>query len=203
MTLKKKFAIYLRTSTKDQKTGLESQLMACRAYAERNGLQVVREFQDDGISGSETSRPQFDLLLASLRAGEIEGVIVYSISRLSRVAYQLIGLRDEFVLRNWPLASCTESFDLATPTGRFLFAILAAVAELARETTVEHVINAKARGARDGVKQGRKVLRDDVAILALVDRGLTPPDIAKSLGITRSAVYRAIKARDAVRKSAA
>jgi DNA invertase Pin-like site-specific DNA recombinase len=190
-----KIAIYSRTSTDDQKTGLESQVMACRAFAEHHDLVVVREFQDDGISGKEDSRPQFDLLLASLRAKELDGVIVYSISRLSRRAAFLLNLRDEIVVRNWKLWSCSESFDLATPMGRCMYGMLAIFAEYQRETTVENVKNGKARAARDGIKQGRKVMRDDAAILSLVDRDMKPADVAKALGISRGAVLRAIKAR--------
>lgn len=189
------FAIYLRTSTDDQKTGLESQLMACREFAKVHGLNVVRVFQDDGVSGKEDSRPQFDLMLASLRAGELQGVVVYSISRLSRRAAFLLNLRDEIVQKNWHLSSCSESFDLATPMGRCMYGMLAVFAEYQRETTVENVKSGKARAARDGVKQGRKVMRDDASILALVDREMKPADVALALGISRGAVLRAIKAR--------
>jgi len=49
--------IYVRTSTSDQKNGLESQIRALNEYCEKNKVTNFKLFSDDGISGTKNSRP--------------------------------------------------------------------------------------------------------------------------------------------------
>jgi site-specific DNA recombinase len=78
---------YARVSTEDQaKHGysLPSQKEACAKYAEERGWTVVAEITDDGISGATLDRPGLDRIRDMAHAGEIDGVIVYEMDRLSR-----------------------------------------------------------------------------------------------------------------------
>ena len=90
----KRVSTYARVSTEDQaKHGysLPTQMEACRKYAEERGWSVVAEISDDGISGAAFDRPGLDRIRDMAQAGEITGVVVYEIDRLSRkLAHQLI-----------------------------------------------------------------------------------------------------------------
>jgi DNA invertase Pin-like site-specific DNA recombinase len=191
----KRPAIYGRTSSDGQETGLEAQLMACRDRCTALGLADPVEFTDDGVSGAEEHRPGLDALLAAARRGEISHVVFYSLSRLSRDWIHSWRFVTEFQELGVQLVCLNDSIDLESPEGRLFFKIMAAINEYGREDTVRKVMNGLENARRKGVKLGRKQTRDDAAILALVDQGKSPTDVARELGVKRGAIYRALEAR--------
>lgn len=81
--------VYCRVSSKKQAQegdSLEKQEQICRAYAERNGLEVIAEPFHEAYTGRSDSRPKLDEMLGYLmRNSEKVGyVIVLSIDRLTR-----------------------------------------------------------------------------------------------------------------------
>lgn len=82
-------AIYLRLSREEAKTLGESQSITnqrsiCRQYCEDNNITVVKEYVDDGYSGSNFIRPDFQKMLQHIDAGLINTVITKDLSRLGR-----------------------------------------------------------------------------------------------------------------------
>tara|TARA_B100001964_G_C13638762_1_gene339643 strand:+ start:175 stop:375 length:201 start_codon:yes stop_codon:yes gene_type:complete len=51
-----------------------------RAYAAKKGFEIEGEYLDQGVSGSRTSRPQLDAMLAKVKDGKINAVIVWKLS---------------------------------------------------------------------------------------------------------------------------
>ena len=82
-------AIYARVSTEDQAKNysIPSQLEAMRKFASEHGLDVVREFLDEGISGTILSRPALDELREHIRQRIVDAVVVYDPDRLSRKSW--------------------------------------------------------------------------------------------------------------------
>src|SRR4051794_35586542 len=80
--------VYCRVSTKEQtkNLSLSTQLRACRAYCEREGYQVLKEFTDAGESAKTTDRPEFQKLLefCRLHKREVRFVVFYNVTRFSR-----------------------------------------------------------------------------------------------------------------------
>ncbi len=188
-------AIYVRTSTEKQDTGLEAQLMACKDYCAREGITDFVVFSDDDESGDKEHRPAFDEMNAAIDRGEIDRVLVYCLNRLSRRVAHSYLMIEEFKIKGVQLLSCTETIDTDTPEGRLLFGILAVFAQFQREDIVRKVKNGLENAKRKGVKLGRRKTRVDGPIIALLDEGATPTNIAQTLGIDRTAVYRVMKAR--------
>lgn len=90
---------YLRVSTKSQKESgsIETQKLAINEYMKNHpDLELAKEFRDDGISGQSSTRPAFLEMVE--RLAEVDGIICYDISRLSRDikiwAYLMIALRE-------------------------------------------------------------------------------------------------------------
>lgn len=82
-------ASYARISRDDpanEQIRLPAQLTKCRETAAHIGAEIVVEYQDDGISGTtdERHRPGLRAVLAAAERGDIQTVIVYSLSRLAR-----------------------------------------------------------------------------------------------------------------------
>lgn len=188
-------AIYIRTSTDMQATGLEAQLMACRDYCARAGISDYLTYSDEDESGGKESRPQFDKMLLGVNNGQIDRILVYCLSRLSRGAIQCLMLAAEFQAKGVALLSCSETIDFQTPEGRLLYGILSCVNQYQREDIVRKVKNGLENAKRKGVRLGRRRERDDEAILALIDRGLSYARTARELGISTASVARAVKAR--------
>jgi site-specific DNA recombinase len=88
--------IYCRVATKQtDNVALLSQLKACEAYCEREGIDIVGMFNDAGESGNTTDRPELQRLLAYCRTkrGRVQFVVVHDVTRLSRDAHDYALIR--------------------------------------------------------------------------------------------------------------
>ena len=72
------------SSAKQNETSTEAQLIECKAFAERNGYRIVREYVDKGISGRADDRPQFQQMIADSANKTFKFVLVYALDRFSR-----------------------------------------------------------------------------------------------------------------------
>jgi DNA invertase Pin-like site-specific DNA recombinase len=147
-------AIYARVSTTNSGQSPEMQLMELREHAERRGWRVVGEYVDEGISGAKDQRPALDRLMADAHRRKIDVIIVWKFDRFARSVSHLLRALDTFRTLGIDFVSLSESLDTATPAGRMVFTMLAAVAELERSLIAERVRagirNAKAKGKRLG-----------------------------------------------------
>jgi site-specific DNA recombinase len=156
-----KAVLYTRVSTGKQAAsglGLEAQMAACRAHAERKGYTVVGEYTDAAISGKDSvdKRPGLQAVLAAAARRDDVVVIVYSLSRLSRrqaLTWVLLDDRGDYRLQ---IESASEPFDTSTPMGRAMLGMLGVWAQLeadmVSERTSEALAAARARGQRLGAK---------------------------------------------------
>ena len=80
---------YKRLSTRD-KQDVAMQDKAIDDYCERQGIKIIKEYSDIGVSGSKESRPQFDLMLEDMRAGLFDTIIVYKLDRIGRSLSHLV-----------------------------------------------------------------------------------------------------------------
>jgi DNA invertase Pin-like site-specific DNA recombinase len=76
---------YIRMSTDDQKDSPERQRGEIVALAQRDGYQILRWYEDHGLTGTESkNRPGFQKLMADLPKREFKTVLMYEQSRFSR-----------------------------------------------------------------------------------------------------------------------
>ncbi len=94
-----KTALYLRLSRDDDNAGesnsIATQRMMLRRYAEQHNLDVVDEYVDDGYSGTNFDRPDFQRMINDIEAGLINCVVTKDLSRLGR-NYIEVGQYQEF-----------------------------------------------------------------------------------------------------------
>lgn len=169
----KKICLYARVSTDQLTGGLESQVRALREYCRLNGIKEAELFTDENQSGAKSSRPALDRMMAAVRAGEVDKVISYSLSRLGRSTTHLLKLMDEMNKLGVKFVSLSERLETETPAGRMIFTVLAAVSQLERELIVERVKNGLANARAKGKQIGRKKLRDSVLIRSLLKAGMS------------------------------
>ena len=167
----KKIFAYARVSTDMQQTGLEAQVRALREYCRQMGIINFELFTDENQSGAKASRPALDRMMAEVRTGGVEKIVVYSLSRLGRSTTHLLKLMDELGTHNVKFISLSERLETETPAGRMIFTVLAAVSQLERELISERVRCGLRNARAKGIHIGRKKLRDSHLIRKLLAAG--------------------------------
>jgi DNA invertase Pin-like site-specific DNA recombinase len=190
-----KIAIYARVSTHNGQDP-EMQLRELREYCERRGWEITREYVDVGISGSKEKRPQLDELLREAHRRCFDVVVVWRFDRFARSVSHLLKALENFRALGIEFVSLSEQVDTSTPTGKMVFTVLGAVAELERSLIVERVRaglrNARAKGKKLG--RPRKVTSAE-AITQMRKEGATWRAIGKSLGVSpATALHTATRA---------
>ena len=184
-------ALYCRVSTSDQTVA--PQLEALQSYASARGLEVVGEFVDEGISGSKDRRPALDAMIIAAHRRELDAVACVKLDRLARSVRHLTTLAAEFEALGIDLVVIDQQIDTSTPSGRFLFHTLGAVAELERDLIRERVVAGIRSAKRRGIRFGRPRSLDTeqrARVRRLRAAGQSLRAIAKILGISKSAVSR-------------
>jgi DNA invertase Pin-like site-specific DNA recombinase len=185
-------ALYARVSTNNHGQDVTLQTRELKEFVERRGWQVAGEYVDLGISGSKVRRPELDRLMADAHRRQFEAVIVWKFDRFARSVSHLLRALETFQALGIDFVSLSESLDTSTPTGKMVFTVLGAVAELERSLIVERVKaglrNARAKGKRLGRP---RVILDIYRIAELRNAGLSWPKIANQLGCGLGTVYRA------------
>ncbi len=192
--------IYLRVSTGDQTT--DSQEHELRAYCARRGWGDLQVYSDQ-ISGVKFVRPGLDAVMAAVRAGKVERVVVFKLDRLGRSLPHLALILDELQRHGVALIATSQGIDTShsNPVGRLQLGVLMAVAEFEREIIRERVnaglAAARARGVKLGRRAGHNCTSADVK--ALKDRGLGVRAIARELKMPLSSVWVMLRAQPEVK----
>lgn len=186
-------AIYARVSTANSGQDPTMQTRELREYADRRGWTVAGEYVDTGISGTKEKRPELDRLMADAHKRRFDVVAVWKFDRFARSVSHLLRALDTFRVLGIEFVSLSESLDTATPTGRMVFTVLGAVAELERSLIVERV-KAGLRNARSkGKRLGRpRVAVDASRIAALRKGGASWATICRETGLSKGTAQRTL-----------
>src|SRR2546422_469964 len=153
-------ALYARVSTVNNGQDPTMQTRELEEYCQRRGWEIAGEYVDVGISGSKEKRPELDRLMADAHRRRFDAVVVWRFDRFARSVSHLLRALETFTALGIEFVSFSEQVDTSTPTGKMVFTVLGAVAELERSLIVERVKaglrNARAKGKRLG--RPRKVL---------------------------------------------
>jgi len=185
-------AIYARVSTTNHGQDVGLQTRELHQFALARGWEIVPEYVDAGVSGSKDSRPELNRLMADAHRRRFDVICVWKFDRFARSVSHLLRALESFNALGIAFVSLSEQMDTTTPTGKMIFTVLGAVAELERSLIVERVKaglrNARAKGKRLGRP---RVSVDTSRIAALRASGLSWPKIARQLGLSVGTVYQA------------
>lgn len=177
---------YARTSTTDQKAGLEAQLRDLHAAG------CAKLFHEE-LSAVATRRPELDRALDYVREGDT--MIVTKPDRLARSTADLLSLAQRLEAKGVTLRILSMDVDTSTPTGRLMLTMLGGIAAFERDLMLERQREGIAKAKADGKYKGRKATArakaDDV--IRLKGEGLTGDAIAAQLGIGRASVFRILR----------
>ena len=158
-------AIYTRKSIEHnldlEFNSLDAQREACEAYIKsqaHEGWRLVADHYDDGgVSGASLERPALQTLLADVRAGKINTVVVYKVDRLTRSLADFAKLVELFDQFGVSFVSITQSFNTTTSMGRLTLNVLLSFAQFEREVIGERVRDKIAASKRKGIWVGGPV----------------------------------------------
>lgn len=159
---KRRFAVYTRKSSEAglemDFSSIDAQKEACHQFIasqrSEGWIAVADDYDDGGYSGGTMDRPALQKLLAKISAGEVDGVAVYKIDRLSRSVPDFFNLQEFFEAHDVSFVSITQNFNTATAVGRFALNMMMAVGQLEREQTGERIRDKIAASRKKGIFMG-------------------------------------------------
>ena len=188
-----KAAICARVSTANNGQDPTVQTRELEEYCQRRGWKVAGQYVDVGISGAKEKRPELSRLMADAHRRKFDAVIVWKFDRFARSVSHLLRALETFKALGIEFVSLSEQMDTSTPTGKMLFTVLGAVAELERSLIAERV-KAGLRNARaKGKKLGRpRLVADRSQIARLRTQGRSLREIAAKLGCSLGFVHKTL-----------
>lgn len=178
---------YVRVSTDDQTNENQRRLIGDR-------YKVSKWFEEDGVSGSipARQRPAMSALLAYVREGDT--VVVNAVDRLGRDTIDVLSTVESLKAKKVSVVSMREGFDLATPAGKLMLTMLAAVAELERENIKARQMAGIERARAEGKNLGReKVINDYEVRQWRQANSASIKATAEHFGISTASVKRAFQ----------
>ncbi|WP_281967465.1 recombinase family protein [Roseovarius nanhaiticus] len=183
---------YARTSTLDQKAGLEAQ----RRDLEKAGCEKL--FEEQVSSVDVAKREKLAEAIDYLRDGDT--LIVTKLDRLARSVAHLLEITGEIERKDARLRILDMDIDTGTSTGKLILTMLGGIGEFERSIMLERqregIAKAKAEGKYLGRPKTAQAKRQEV--LRLHEDGKGATEIAKQLGIGRSSVYRIVQSDGAI-----
>lgn len=148
-------AIYSRKSKWTGKgDSVENQIVMCREYIEmfiEGGAQAeIIVYEDEGFSGKNTKRPQFQRMMHDMKEQHFDYLVCYKLDRLGRNLADLANLMEDLERRGTSFISIKEKFDTTTPIGKAMLYFSGVLAQMEREQIAERVKDNMIMLARSG-----------------------------------------------------
>ncbi len=180
---------YVRVSTEEQNEARQVEAL------KKHGID---KWYTEKVSGKSLDRPQLRAMLDYAREGDT--IYIHDLSRISRSLVDLMTLLERMKQDGIELVSNKENIDTATPTGKLILTVIAAINEFERENMLERQREGIAVAKRDKKYKGRKpkrlgANREEAAQIYedYCRRRKTKSEIAQMLDISRPTLDRLLK----------
>jgi DNA invertase Pin-like site-specific DNA recombinase len=192
----RKVAIYTRVSTLDQT--IDNQLLELRDHCSRMGWEVVKEYADEGLSGtlSREKRPALNALIKDAYRKRFDSVICWDISRIGRSMKELILFLSDMKDRGIGICLVRQGFDTSTSMGEIMFQFVGILSSWEREMIRERTLAGLERAKSEGKTLGRRKVTNDTMtakILELRSEKKSIREIASEVGVSTATVHRQMK----------
>src|SRR6202166_2152376 len=155
-------AVYTRKSSEEgleqEFNSLHAQREACEAFIRSQRHEgwscLPQAYDDGGRSGGNLERPALQQLLAEIREGKVDVVVVYKIDRLTRSLADFAKIVEIFDAKGVSFVSVTQQFNTTTSMGRLTLNVLLSFAQFEREVTGERIRDKIAASKKKGMWMG-------------------------------------------------
>jgi site-specific DNA recombinase len=143
-----RIAVYTRKSKFTGKgESIENQKKECDRYIDIAIKPTLPEdekisidyYQDEGFSGKNLDRPQFQAMMNNERIKPYDYIVVYKLDRISRNVGDFATLVKELDTLGTSFVTTKENFDTSTPMGMAMLNVTAVFAQLERDTIAERI----------------------------------------------------------------
>lgn len=158
-------AIYTRKSSDEgleqEFNSLDAQREACEAYivSQRHAgwIALADMYDDGGLSGGSMDRPALQRLLADVKKGKVQIIVVYKVDRLTRSLADFAKIVDVLDAHGASFVSVTQQSNTTTSMGRLTLNMLLSFAQFEREIAGERIRDKIAASKRKGMWMGGNV----------------------------------------------
>lgn len=186
-------ALYARVSTDDKDQNPETQLLILHDYCELYGHEIIEEYVDEGRSGKDPYRPEFQRMIEEARDKKhrrFETIICLRIDRFMRSALYGLQYTEELKAAECGLVFVKDQIDTTTTNGYWFYTMMLAFAEMERKHHGERVSEGISRRIRQGGKWGKGARKDVnvglAAELLRTGKAKSVSDAARQLGVARA-----------------
>ena len=189
-------AIYTRVSTLDQT--IDNQLIELRDHCSKMGWEVVKEYADEGLSGtlSRDKRPALNSLIKDAYRKRFDSVVCWDISRIGRSMKELILFLSDMKDRGIGICSVRQGFDTSTSMGEIMFQFVGILSSWEREMIRERTLAGLERAKSEGKTLGRRKVTNDTMTAKIVELRTakkTIRQIASEVGVSVGTVSNTLK----------
>ena len=177
---------YARVSIPEER--IENQIQAIRDFCKANNIELLKIFQDIGVSGSKPAfeREGFKQLLEACKLLDVKTIVIYDLTRLGRDLFDLIETYRKLLEEGYnvlfvkhPELNSRPDSPIGESLRRALLTILGVVADLERAFIRERTIAGMLRAKREGKHIGRRP----------VEIPLGKVKKYMKMGLTKKAIY--------------
>jgi DNA invertase Pin-like site-specific DNA recombinase len=192
----KKVVIYTRVSTLDQT--IDNQLLELRDHCSRMGWEIVKEYADEGLSGtlSRDKRPALNSLIKDAYRKRFDSVVCWDISRIGRSMKELILFLSDMKDRGIGICSVRQGFDTSTSMGEIMFQFVGILSSWEREMIRERTLAGLERAKREGKTLGRRKVTNDTITAKIIELRTAKKsirEIASEVGVSVGTVSNTLK----------
>ena len=145
--------IYARFSSHSQtEQSIEGQLRVCREYAEKHKINIIGEYIDRALTGTNDNRPEFQKMIEHAKKKEFQQILVYKLDRFSRNKYDNAIYKHKLAEYGVKVVSSTEIIS-DTPEGAIMEGLLEMFAELYSKDLSQKV----KRGIKESIIKGNYI----------------------------------------------
>jgi DNA invertase Pin-like site-specific DNA recombinase len=148
-------ALYARVSLSDERQDPAAQLEALQQFAADKGYRVTATETDRASAADLGGRAGWGRLMEGARQGRFDLLVVWKLDRAFRSTLHALGVLESLNHEGVGFVCVTQPIDTTSPSGRLLFTVLAAVAEIERELISERTKLGMARARAAGKRIGR------------------------------------------------
>lgn len=178
---------YIRVSKDKQATILQEDAMK---------REECKRIFTDKMTGKRFDRPEYVRMLDLTRPGDV--IVVWRLDRLGRSLKELIETVTDLAARGIELKSLKENIDTTTPTGKFMFHVMAALTEFERDLISERTQAGLEAARARGRKGGRPAVTKKVSVANLerardlyASQAMSVTEIMKQTGFrSRTTFYK-------------
>lgn len=186
-----KAALYIRTSTENQKESIKMQTEQLERYCQAHGYEIHDKYIDFGFSGKDADRPAFTHMMQAAKEHEFNMVLVTTIDRFARSIIDCLVNVEKLQSLNISFAATSQPIDTSNAMGKLTLNIMAAFADFEREIIRERMEAGRIAAEKRGVVCHRPRIKiSEREVMKYINKGLSANSAAKILEVDPATVCK-------------